>query len=461
MSSIRIRTEIPGPKSRAVMARREAIVPKGVAHANPVVIDSARGAVVEDVDGNHYLDFAGGIGTLNVGHSAPAVVQAVRDQLDRFTHTCFAVAPYESYISLAERLARLTPGSFAKKVMFVNSGAEAVENAVKIARHATRKAGVLCFEDAFHGRTLLTMSLTSKTDPYKLGFGPMVPDVLRVPFAYCYRCSYNLRYPDCQMACVEAIEDHFKRYADPANIAAVIVEPVLGEGGFIVPPKGYLTKLAEFCRKHAILVIADEVQTGMGRTGKLFACEHDGLEPDILITAKSIAGGLPLAAVVGRTELMDSPGIGGLGGTYAGNPLSLAAAHAVLDLFERGDLLTRAEQIGARAEARARTWAARFPLVGDVRRLGAMVGIELVRDRATREPAKAETNAIITHAREHGVIMISAGTYGNVVRLLVPLVVSDEQLDEGLTIIEDGLKATSTGMHAPAGQPARAASAAS
>lgn len=457
MASIKIVTDVPGPRSRAITARREAIVPRGVYTANPVAIDSAHGAVVEDVDGNRYLDFAGGIGTLNVGHSAPAVVSAVRGQLDRFTHTCFAVASYESYIGLAERMARLTPGSFPKKAMFVNTGAEAVENAVKIARKKTGRPGVLCFEDAFHGRTLLTMSLTSKVDPYKLGFGPMAGDIHRVPYAYCYRCAYNLTYPSCHVSCVDAIEDHFKRHADPSTIAAVIVEPVLGEGGFIVPPREYLAKLADLCQRHGILVIADEVQSGMGRTGKMFACEHYGLVPDILITAKSLAGGLPLAAVVGRADVMDAPGVGGLGGTFAGNPLALAAAHAVLDTFERGDLLARAEAIGAHIEARARQWANTYALVGDVRRLGAMVGLELVKNRESREPAKAETSAIVKRACEQGVIMISAGTYGNVVRVLVPLVVSDQQVDEGLDVIEDCLRTTTAGLAATR-QPAHASS---
>lgn len=457
MASIKIVTDIPGPRSRAIMSRREAIVPRGVYTANPVAIESAHGAVVEDVDGNHFLDFAGGIGTLNIGHRAPEVVSAVREQLDRFTHTCFAVAGYESYIGLAERMARLTPGTFTKKAMFVNSGAEAVENAVKIARKKTGRPGVLCFEDAFHGRTLLTMSLTSKIDPYKLGFGPMAGDVHRVPFAYCYRCAYNLTYPSCQVSCVDAIEDHFKRHADPATIAAVIVEPVLGEGGFIVPPREYLAKLADLCHRHGILVIADEIQSGMGRTGKMFACEHYGLVPDILITAKSLAGGLPLAAIVGRADVMDAPGVGGLGGTFSGNPLALAAAHAVLDTFERGDLFERAETIGARIEARARQWAKTFSLIGDIRRLGGMVGLELVKNRQTREPAKAETSAIVKRACEHGVIMISAGTYGNVVRVLVPLVVSDAELDEGLDVIEECLRTADAGLE-PARQPAHASS---
>jgi 4-aminobutyrate aminotransferase/(S)-3-amino-2-methylpropionate transaminase len=439
MPAIRLVTEIPGPRSREVLARRERAIPRGIYHATPVVAASAHGATLEDVDGNRLLDFAGGIGTLNVGHTAPAVVRAVKDQLERFTHTCFSVAPYESYVGLAERLAKLTPGAFAKKAMFVNSGAEAIENAIKIARHATGRPGVLCFEDAFHGRTLLTLSITSKVVPYKRGFGPFVSDVLRVPYAYCYRCAYDGAYPDCTVACIQAIEDAFKRHADPSSIAAVVVEPVLGEGGFVVPPREYLPALASLCRRHGIVVIADEVQSGFGRTGRMFACEHSGLEPDLLVTAKSLAGGLPLAAVIGRAELMDSPGVGGLGGTYAGNPLSVAAAHAVLDTFQESDLLGRAQAIGARIEARTRAWGASHALVGDVRRLGAMVGIELVRDRVGKTPAKDETERLTRLACERGVILIPAGTLGNVIRILVPLVVSDADLDEGLDVIESAL----------------------
>ena len=450
--AIRQLTEIPGPKSRAIMGRRQAAVPRGIYHATPIVAASARGAVVEDVDGNTYLDFAGGIGTLNVGHSAPAVVDAIRGQLDQFTHTCFSVAAYENYISLAERLAKLTPGRFPKKAMFVNSGAEGIENAVKIARCASGRPGLLCFEDAFHGRTLLTLSLTSKVHPYKAGFGPFISDTLRVPFAYCYRCAYDRSYPDCTTACIDAIEDRFTRHADPRAIAAVVVEPVLGEGGFVVPPREYLGRLAELCRRYGILVIADEVQSGFGRTGRMFACEHYGLEPDILVAAKSLAGGLPLAAIIGRAEIMDAPGVGGLGGTFAGNPLALAAAHAVLDIFETGDLLRRAESIGERVESRAATWAARYDAVGEVRRLGAMVGIELVKDRASRRPAKDETNEIIRLACERGVIMMPAGTFGNVIRILVPLVVSDAELDEGLDVLEGCLEAVSRPQTA-AGQP--------
>jgi 4-aminobutyrate aminotransferase / (S)-3-amino-2-methylpropionate transaminase / 5-aminovalerate transaminase len=441
MSAIRKITEIPGPATLAIMSRREACVPRGIYHACQVVVASARGCLVEDVDGNRFIDFAGGIGTLNVGHSHPAVVSAVRKQLDLLIHTCFAVAPYENYISLAERLARLTPGNFPKKVLFANSGAEAVENAVKIARHATGRPAILCFEDAFHGRTLTALALTSKIKPYKAGMGPYETNIIRVPYAYCYRCSYNLRYPSCGVACVDNIEEHFLRYVEPQSIAAVIVEPVLGEGGFVVPPKEFLAKLADLCKRHGILTIADEIQTGMGRTGRMFASEHYGFVPDILLAAKSLADGLPLSAVVGRAEIMDSPGLGGLGGTFGGNPVALAAAHAVLDLLESEGLLARAEVIGIRIEDRLRKWAATSSLVGDIRRLGAMVGVELVRDGQSREPATKEASEFVKMACQRGVIVITAGTYGNVIRFLPPLVISDAELDEGLDVLEQCFKA--------------------
>jgi len=441
MPAILLRTDIPGPRSRALMARRQAAVPRGISHAVPVFAESADGVRLTDVDGNVFLDFAGGIGVMNVGHSDPRVVDALKEQAQRFTHTCFSVAPYESYVALAERLAAITPGAFAKKTLLVNSGAEAIENAVKIARHATGRPGVLCFEDAFHGRTLFALSVTSKVSPYKAGFGPYAADVHRVPYAYCYRCAYEEVFPKCAFACVTALEDHFKRYADPQSIAAVIVEPVLGEGGFVVPPLGFLSELAAVCRKYGILLIADEVQTGFGRTGRMFACEHEGLEPDLLVTAKSLGGGLPLAAVIGRAELMDAPGPGGLGGTYAGNPVACAAAHAVLDRFESGDLLRRSEAIGVRIEARARAWAQQFSVIGDVRRRGAMVAIELVKNRETKEPAKHETDDVIRMACERGVVLIAAGTFGNVVRFLTPLVISDDELDEGLEVMASCLAA--------------------
>ncbi len=361
MGVIDIRTDIPGPVSRAMMVRRVAAVPRGVAHSLPVFAASATGARVTDVDGNVFLDFAGGIGVMNVGHAAAPVVAAVRKQLERFAHVGFSVLPYESYVSLAERLARLSPGSFPKKTLLVNSGAEAIENAIKIARCATGRPGVLCFEDGFHGRTLFALSITSKVTPYKVGYAPFVSDVVRVPYVYCYRCAYKAEFPGCGIACVSEIEQHLKRHADPNSLAAVVVEPVLGEGGFVVPPIGFLAGLAALCRKYGIVLIADEVQTGFGRTGRLFACEHDGVEPDLLVTAKSLAAGMPLAAVIGRADLMDRPIEGGLGGTYAGNPLACAAAHAVLDLFESGELLRRSEAIGARIEATARQLGVGLP----------------------------------------------------------------------------------------------------
>jgi 4-aminobutyrate aminotransferase / (S)-3-amino-2-methylpropionate transaminase / 5-aminovalerate transaminase len=435
MSAIDIRTEIPGPRSRALMQRREAAVPRGVTHSVPVFAASADGARVVDVDGNTFLDFAGGIGVMNVGHSAPSVVAALHDQAERFSHVCFSVLPYESYVSLAERLAQLAPGASPKKTLLVNSGAEAIENAIKIARIATGRPGVLCFEDGFHGRTLLALSITSKVTPYKFGYAPFVSDVVRVPYAYCYRCAYRAEFPSCDILCVDEIERHLQRHADPQSLAAVVVEPVLGEGGFVVPPLGFLSRLAALCRKYGILLIADEVQTGFGRTGRLFACEHEDVEPDLLVTAKSLAAGMPLAAVIGRADLMDRPIPGGLGGTYSGNPLACAAAHAVLDLFESGELLRRSEAIGARIEAHARQWAQNCPLIGDIRRRGAMVGIELVKDAVTREPAKLETQAIITRACQHGVIMVGAGTFGNVIRFLAPLTIADAELDEGLEVL--------------------------
>lgn len=418
------------------MKRREAAVPRGIAHGTPIFAARAEGAVLEDVDGNRLLDFAGGIGCNNAGHRAPRVVAAIREQVDAFLHTCFSVAPYEKYIALAEKLNAITPGTFAKKTILVNSGAEAVENAIKIARFYTRRPAIVCFEDAFHGRTMLTMSLTSKTHPYKAGFEPFAADVYRIPYAYCYRCSYSLKYPSCDVFCALHLEDAFKRVVAAEAVAAVIAEPVLGEGGFVAPPPEFFGIVQDICRKHEILFIADEIQTGFGRTGVMFASERYGIVPDILVSAKSIAGGLPLAAVTGRAEIMDAPGAGALGGTFGGNPVACAAALAAIETIELENLSARAVKLGEKFEARARDWKSRFPLVGDARGLGAMRAIELVRSRETREPAKRETEQIIRHCYQRGLIVLSAGTYGNVVRLLVPLVVTDEQFDEGLDILE-------------------------
>ena len=439
MSTIQLRTPIPGPKSQELMRRRQAAVARGVGHATPIFAARAEGAVLEDVDGNRFLDFAGGIGVVNAGHRAPRVVAAIREQLDAFIHTCFSVAPYEKYIALAEKLNSLVPGSFAKKSILVNSGAEAIENAVKIARAYTRRPAIICFEDAFHGRTMLTMSLTSKTHPYKAGFEPFAADIYRIPYAYCYRCSYSLQYPSCNVFCAHHLEDAFKRVVASEAVAAVVVEPVLGEGGFVAPPREFFAVLQEACKRHGILFIVDEVQSGFGRTGTMFASEGYGITPDILVSAKSIAAGMPLAAVTGRAEVMDAPALGGLGGTYGGNPLSCAAALAAIETLERENLPERAEKLGQRFESRARDWKKRWPLVGDVRGLGAMRAVELVRSRDTREPAKEEAEEVLRHCREHGLILLSAGSYGNVLRLLVPLVTTDDQFDEGLDVLESSL----------------------
>jgi 4-aminobutyrate aminotransferase/(S)-3-amino-2-methylpropionate transaminase len=443
MKTIQLKTNVPGPKSQALMQRREAAVPRGLSHATPIYVARAQDAWLEDVDGNRFIDFAGGIGCLNTGQRNETVLQALESQLQSFLHTCGQVTPYESYVRVAERLNQITPGKFAKKTLLVNTGAEAVENAVKIARAYTKRAGVIAFEDAFHGRTMMTLALTSKTHPYKAGFAPFPSDVYRIPFGYCYRCSYSLTYPLCDVYCARHLEDTFKRVVASEDVAAVIAEPVLGEGGFIAPPPEFFQIIMEICHKHGVLFIADEVQSGFGRTGKMFASEHYGIEPDIIVTAKSLGGGLPLAAITGKAEIMDSPGPGGLGGTFAGNPLSCSAANAVMDVLERGDLLPRANEIGKKFEQRARKWQAQFDCIGDVRGLGAMRAIELVKSQETREPAADETKRVARYCYEHGLITITAGSYGNVIRLLVPLVAPDEQTEEGLDVLESALTSVS------------------
>jgi 4-aminobutyrate aminotransferase / (S)-3-amino-2-methylpropionate transaminase / 5-aminovalerate transaminase len=443
MPHIQLRTSVPGAKSQELMKRREAAVARGVFHATPIFAARAEGAMVEDVDGNRFIDFAGGIGCQNAGHRAPRVLAAIGEQLDAFLHLCFSVAPYEKYIALAEKMNAITPGKFTKKTIFVNNGAEAIENAVKIARCYKRRPALVVFEDAFHGRTMLTMSLTSKTHPYKAGFEPFAADIYRIPYAYCYRCSYSLEYPSCEVFCARHLEDTFKRVVAAETVAAVLVEPILGEGGFVSPPPEFFPILQDLCRKQEILFIADEVQTGFGRSGRMFACEHFGIEPDILVSAKSIGGGLPLAAVTGRAEIMDAPGVGALGGTFGGNPVSCAAGLAVIETIERENLCARAETLGQRFDSRARQWRNRFPLIGEVRGAGAMRAFELVRSPETREPAKQETEQITRYCYEHGLIVLSAGTYGNVIRLLVPLVVTDAQFGEGLDVLEAALASVS------------------
>jgi len=439
MSTIRLSTPIPGPRSHEWMKRRETAVPRGHQQATPIFVAHAEGAVLDDVDGNRFIDFAGGIGCQNVGHRSPSVMAAIRDQLDRYLHLCFSVTPYEGYVRLAERLNAITPGDFPKKTLLVNSGAEAVENAVKIARSYTHRPAVIAFEDAFHGRTLLTMSLTSKTHPYKTDFGPFASDIYRIPYAYCYRCSYSMQYPSCGVFCAHHLEDTFKRVVAAEAVAAVVAEPVLGEGGFVAPPPEFFKILQNICKRHSILLIADEIQTGFGRTGSLFACARYGVTPDLMTTAKSLGGGLQLAAVTGRAEIMDAPVMGSLGGTYAGHPLACAAALAALDQFEDGRLSARAQELGDRFSERAQAWQKRWPMIGDVRGLGAMRAIEFVRSRESREPAGEETKQIVRSCYEHGLIVLSTGTYGNVIRLLVPLVITDEQFEEGLAVLEPAI----------------------
>ena len=417
------------------MARREAAIPRGPSNATPVFAARAEGATIEDVDGNRYLDFAGGIGCLNIGHRSPRVMSAIREQLEKHLHLCFAVTPYESYVAVAEKLNALAPGNFPKKTILLNSGAEAIENSIKIARAYTKRPAVICFEDAFHGRTLLAMSLTSKTHPYKAGFEPFASDIYRIPFAYPYRGEAGATAETF----ANYLEDAFKRSVAAESVAAVIAEPVLGEGGFIIPPRDYFKLLQNICRKHGILFIADEVQSGFARTGKWFASEHFGIEPDLITMAKSMGGGMPIAAVTGRAEVMDAPGVGALGGTYCGHPLSCAAALAAIETIEKEGLLARSTAIGEHFERRARGWQKKWPLIGEVRGLGGMCAIELVRNAQTREPADSETKEIAKYCYEHGLITITAGTFNNVMRILVPLVVTDEQFDEGLNVIEAAL----------------------
>jgi 4-aminobutyrate aminotransferase/(S)-3-amino-2-methylpropionate transaminase len=440
----------PGPRSQALDADREQYLPRGVYTYHHVYPQDAHGAQVTDVDGNVYLDFAGGIGTLNVGHSHPDVVAAISRQAASYTHTCTHVMTPEPYIQLAKRLAQIAPGQGPKKTLLVNSGAEAVENAIKIARAATGRKAVISFENSFHGRTNLALALTGKLRPYRQNFGPFAGEIHTASYPYCYRAGHSLDEP-CTCDWEESLERLFVTRVAPEDVAAVIVEPVQGEGGFVVPPPDFLPRLRRICSTNGILLIADEIQTGFGRTGRMFASEHYGLEPDLMLMAKSLAGGLPLAAVVGRAEVMDAPQPGGLGGTYGGNPVACAAALAVLDIYEREGLVARARVLGDMARQRMLQWQQTFPLVGDVRGLGAMMAMELVSDRGERTPAAAAAAAVLVGARERGLIIIKAGLYDNVIRLLMPLVTTEEQMTRGLDILEATMAAVSEPLPAPAG----------
>ena len=423
--------------SQELNERRKKSIPQGPFNITNAFIKKATGASMTDVDGKTYIDFAGGIGVNNVGHSHPKVVQAIKDQADLFIHTCFHVAMYEPYVELAEKLNDLAPGNFQKMTMFANSGAEAVENAVKISRYATKRSGIICFDNAFHGRTQLAMSLTSKIKPYKLNFGPFVPEIYRMPYAYCYRCPFNLKYPSCETACPDYLEEIFIGNVAPENTAAVIAEPIQGEGGFITPPPEYFPKLQKICAKYDIPLIIDEIQSGAGRTGKFFAIEHWGVEPDIITLAKSFAGGMPLSAVIGRRELMEAPHVGGLGGTYGGNPLSCRAALAVLEILFDDGLLKTAQNLGEILLERFTSLQKDHEIIGEVRGKGPMLGLELVRDRITKEPAIEEAKKLVQLCYEKGLFILSCGNYGNIIRTLMPLVITTGELDKGLSILEE------------------------
>jgi 4-aminobutyrate aminotransferase/(S)-3-amino-2-methylpropionate transaminase len=412
---------------------------KGFVSANSCYVAKAEGATITDVEGREYIDFGGGIAVMNVGHSHPKIVAAIKDQAEKFTHTCFMVTPYEAPVALAQRLCAAVPGDFPKTVMFANSGAEAVENAVKIARYQTQKPAVIAFENGFHGRTLLGMTLTSKVKPYKFGFGPFAPGIYRMPFAYCYRCPLKMDYPSCDLACADLLNDFFVSHVAAEATAAIIVEPVQGEGGFIVPPKGYFQRLKAICEANHVLFIADEIQTGIGRTGTMFAMEHFGVVADLTTVAKSLAAGMPLSAVVGRKEIMDAVHPSGIGGTYGGNPVACAAALAVMEVIEEEKLLDKSEALGKRLKSQLDGLHNEYEIVGDVRGLGPMMAMELVKDRESKTPAADEAKALVNYCYDHGLILLSCGAYGNVIRLLMPLVITEDQLDKGLEILNDGL----------------------
>lgn len=430
----RLVTSIPGPRSQALQLRKSAAVPQGVGTTLPVYTVAAGGGVIVDVDDNSLIDFGSGIAVTTVGNSAPRVTAAVIEQAQSFTHTCFMITPYDAYVRVAEALNRITPGTHAKRTVLFNSGAEAVENAVKIARTHTKRQAVVVFDHAYHGRTNLTMAMTAKNMPYKSGFGPFASEVYRAPLSYPYRDS-GVDGPTAAARAIDTIEKQIG--AD--NLAALVIEPIQGEGGFIVPADGFLGTLVEWCRANGVVFVADEVQTGFARTGEMFACDHEGVVPDLIVTAKGIAGGLPLSAVTGRAEIMDAPHVGGLGGTYGGNPIACAAALAVIETIEQEGLVDRARAIGKTMLERLHGFA--DPRIGDVRGRGAMVAVELVKADTT-EPDAELTRTVAAAAHQQGLVVLTCGTYGNVLRFLPPLSMPDHLLAEGLDVLEQIFKDT-------------------
>jgi 4-aminobutyrate aminotransferase / (S)-3-amino-2-methylpropionate transaminase / 5-aminovalerate transaminase len=420
----------PQLTNAALFARREAAIPRGVGHSHQLFIARGENAEIWDVEGRRFIDFAGGIAVLNTGHRHPAVIQAVKDQLDRYTHTCFQVLAYEPYVELAERINAKAPGDFAKKTLFLTTGSEAVENAIKIARAATKRSGVICFAGGYHGRTLLTLAMTGKVAPYKTGFGPFPAEIFHAAFP---NALHGVSVDDS----IASVETIFKNDIEASRVAAIIIEPVQGEGGFHVAPPELLQRLRTLCDSYGILLIVDEIQTGAGRTGTWFAVEQSGVAPDLITMAKSMAGGFPISAVVGRAEVMDAAAPGGLGGTYAGSPIACAAALAVLDVFEKENLLQRSRDVGERLNAGLKAMAARHACIGDVRGLGAMVAMELFKNGDVKQPDADLAKRISAEATARGLILLTCGTYGNVIRILVPLTASDALLDEGLAIMAD------------------------
>ncbi|XJZ27858.1 4-aminobutyrate--2-oxoglutarate transaminase [Bacillota bacterium Lsc_1132] len=440
MPSINMKTAVPGPKAQELLKRKENVVARGPSNSVLSFAEKGEGALLTDIDGNTFIDFAGAIGTLNVGHSPARVVQALKNQLDQYIHTCFNVIMYEPYVKLAEELVRITPGDHAKKAFFANSGAEAVENAVKIARKYTGRKGIISFERGFHGRTLLAMSLTSKVKPYKYQFGPFAPETFRASYPYYFRRPDGMTEEQLDQELLRELETFFLAEAPTDEIAAVIIEPVQGEGGFVVPSKTFMQGLKKICEKYGILFIADEIQTGFARTGTMFAIEQFGVVPDLMTLSKSLGAGLPISAVVGRSEIIDAPAPGEIGGTYGGSPLGCVAALEVIKIIENDGLVERSQKIGTVLMERFKSLQVLYPQIGDVRGLGSMVAIELVKDPQTKEPDKEAVAKIVASAQQKGLILLNAGLYSNCIRVLVPLVVTDEQLAEGLDVLESAIQ---------------------
>lgn len=440
MNTIQLKTEIPGPKSRAVLARRQSATPNGLARATDVVVEKAQGAIVHDIDGNTLIDMAGGIGMLNAGHCPPQVVDAIQKQAEAYLHTCALVATYEPYVELCERLNALTPGTFPKKTLLSNSGAEAVENAVKLARVYTGKQAIIVFEGAYHGRTYLTMSLTSKYGLFKKGFGPFAPEIYRLPHPNIYRCPEGMSESAYITHCCNQLENALISHVDPSAIAAILIEPIQGEAGFIPMPAPFLQKIRDLCTQHNIVMITDEVQSGFGRTGKMFAIEHYDILPDLITMAKSLGSGLPISAVTGRAEILDAAHPGGLGGTYSGSPIACVAALATLDQITQPQFLNRANEIGTFMANEMRNWQSQYPIIGDTRGVGAMQLLEFVLDQTEKTPAVDQTLQIVKHATANGLLLIRAGLYSNCIRLLPPLVITDEQCQEALTVLRQAIE---------------------